>query len=174
MKSILKKIRMLILLTFKYKFKSVGKGFYCGKGIIVRPGTVTIGNQVYIGNRCHLAVNKLIIDDYVMLASNVSVVGGDHRFDVVGTPTRNTGRDVQKDVYIGKDAWLGHQSVVMHGITIGEGSIVAAGSIVTKDVEPYTIVAGNPAVKLRNRFNTIEEAYEHSRKINGNYFDNKE
>jgi acetyltransferase-like isoleucine patch superfamily enzyme len=52
-------------------------------------------------------------------------------------------------VFIHDDVWVGAMSIVLKGITIGEGSIVGAGSVVTKDVPPWTIVAGNPAKIIR-------------------------
>ena len=52
-------------------------------------------------------------------------------------------------VKIEDDAWIGFNSVVLKGVTIGEGAIVGAGSVVTKDVAPWTIVAGNPARVIR-------------------------
>lgn len=57
------------------------------------------------------------------------------------------------DVIIGNDVWLCTNAVILSGVTIGDGAIVAAGSVVTKDVEPYSIVAGNPARCVRYRFN---------------------
>ena len=54
---------------------------------------------------------------------------------------------------IGNDVWIGDNAVVLKGVNIGDGAIIAAGSIVTKDVEPYSIVGGNPARLLKMRFN---------------------
>lgn len=63
-----------------------------------------------------------------------------------------------KRVTIGHDVWIGHGSVVMPGISIGHGAVVAAGAVVTKDVEPYAIVAGVPARRIKWRFpQTIRE-----------------
>lgn len=56
------------------------------------------------------------------------------------------------DTLVGNDVWFGHQSVVMGAVTIGDGAIIGARSVVTKDVPPYTIVGGNPARVLRQRF----------------------
>ena len=53
---------------------------------------------------------------------------------------------------IGDGAWIGMRAMLMPGVTIGEGAVVASGAIVTKDVAPYMIVAGNPAVPVRPRF----------------------
>lgn len=57
-----------------------------------------------------------------------------------------------REVWIGHDTWLGHGSIIMPGITVGTGAVVGAGAVVTKDVAPYTIVAGVPAKVLRRRF----------------------
>lgn len=59
---------------------------------------------------------------------------------------------------IGHDVWLGHGAIVLPGRQIGTGAVIAAGAIVTKDVAPYTIVAGNPARPVRRRFSeTVED-----------------
>lgn len=152
LKNIYKRTRIFLLTTFKYNFKSVGKQFYCGKRLIIEPGTVSLGDYVYIGHHCNLSVKKLVIQDYVMLASDVAVVGGDHRFDKVGTPIIFSGRGEGKGVVIERDVWIGHGSIILDGVTVGEGSVVAAGSIVTKDVFPYSIYAGVPAKKIKDRF----------------------
>ncbi len=53
--------------------------------------------------------------------------------------------------YVGHDTWIGHGAMIKPEVTLGDGAVVASGAIVTKDVAPYTIVAGTPAVKLRDR-----------------------
>lgn len=167
-KVILKRFRMYYLLFFRYRIKKVGKDFYIGYNTLIRPNTLIVKDNVFIGNACHLAVIELTIGNNVMLASNVSIVGGDHKYNIVGTPIRSTGRDIEKSVIIEDDVWIGHQAIILHGIRIGEGSIVAAGSVVTKDVEPYSIYAGNPAKKIRDRFSKTD-AEVHSKLIGGTY-----
>lgn len=61
--------------------------------------------------------------------------------------TRNRG-----DIVVGNDVWIGMDATVMAGVKIGDGAIIGAKSVVTKDVAPYTIVAGNPAKLIRKRF----------------------
>jgi len=56
------------------------------------------------------------------------------------------------DIVIGNDVWIGAMCVLLHGVKIGDGAIVGAGSVVSKDVPPYTIVAGNPCKIIRKRY----------------------
>jgi len=56
------------------------------------------------------------------------------------------------EVVIGSDVWIGQDALILSGVTIGHGSVIAARSVVTKDVQPYSIVAGNPARHIRFRF----------------------
>lgn len=59
------------------------------------------------------------------------------------------------DVVIGNHVWIAYRAVILPGITIGDGAVVGAGSVVTKDVEPYTVVAGNPARVIKKRDNPM-------------------
>jgi len=169
LKELFKRIRIAWLLKFKYDFKSVGRDFYCGSNLFVRPNTVSVGDGVFIGKDCHLAVCELAIGNYVMFAPRVAVIGGDHDYSVVGVPISNTGRGEQLKVVIEDDVWVGYGSIIMQGVKLGEGCIIAAGSVVTKEVPPYTIWGGAPARQLRTRFAVEEERIEHSRKISGTY-----
>jgi virginiamycin A acetyltransferase len=56
------------------------------------------------------------------------------------------------DTEIANDVWIGYEAVIMPGVKIGDGAIIGAKSVVTKDVPPYTIVGGNPAKAIRQRF----------------------
>jgi serine acetyltransferase len=56
------------------------------------------------------------------------------------------------DIVVGSDVWIGAKSTIMSGVKIGHGAIVAAGALVTKDVEPFSVVGGNPAKHLKYRF----------------------
>ncbi|MBC8536503.1 CatB-related O-acetyltransferase [Feifania hominis] len=112
--------------------------------------------------------DRLIIGKFCAIASGVKFVMGsaNHRlgsvstypFHVFGgawaenTPDHLAQLPFKGDTVVGNDVWLGRESVVMPGVTIGDGAIVAACSVVTRDVEPYTVVGGNPARLIRRRF----------------------
>jgi acetyltransferase-like isoleucine patch superfamily enzyme len=105
----------------------------------------------------------LHIGAYCSIAMNVQIfLGGHHHSDWVTTyPFSTMLPEVEGiepasfsrgDVEIGNDVWLCSGCVVLSGVKIGDGAIVSAGAVVTRDVEPYSIVAGNPARHVRWRF----------------------
>jgi phosphonate metabolism protein (transferase hexapeptide repeat family) len=57
-----------------------------------------------------------------------------------------------KAVTIGNDVWIGHNSIIMPGVNVGNGAVIGAGAVVTKDVEPYSVVVGVPAKRIKMRF----------------------
>ena len=111
---------------------------------------------------------KLIIGKFCQIASGTKFIMGpaNHRlcsvttypFNVFGGAfTENTPDHVLQlphkgDTVIGNDVWFGRESVIMPGVKIGDGAIIAAYSVVAKDVEPYTLVGGNPARFIKKRF----------------------
>src|SRR6056297_597537 len=110
--------------------------------------------------------DKLIIGKVCMIASVATFImnGGNHLADSVsaypfaifgnGWEDAMEGKEypVKGNTIIGNDVWIGHNATIMPGITIGDGSIIATNATVTKDVDPYTIVGGNPATVIRKRF----------------------
>lgn len=83
-----------------------------------------------------------------LIGPNCNFYSGTHPLDPhIRNGTR--GPETGQPINIGEDCWLGGNVIVLPGVTIGKGSTVGAGSVVTKDVEPYTCVAGNPARFIR-------------------------
>lgn len=104
-------------------------------------------------------IDQLHIGDYVCIgAEAIILMGGNHThrtdwFSLYPFPESMPASYIGKgDTTLGNGAWIGMRAMIMPGVTIGEGAVVASGAIVTKDVAPYTIVAGNPAVPIRQRF----------------------
>lgn len=113
------------------------------------------------------AGDKLIIGRFCALATGVRFImnGANHKIDGCSTYPfsifRNGWEHVEPspedlpykgDTVVGNDVWIGYRSLIMPGVHIGDGAIVAAGSVVVSDVDPYTIVGGNPARPIRRRF----------------------
>lgn len=170
LKHFLKRIRIFLLLKFKYKLKKNGKSNYFGRNLYIRPGVVELDDHIYLGSHVYLSVSSLKIGKYSMLASYVSVVGGDYPYDNAGRPLIFSGKEFfpnikQDPVIIGRDVWIGHGAIIMHGVTIGDGAIVAAGSVVTKSVPAYAVVAGVPAKHLKNRFESEEAKVLHAKML---------
>ena len=106
---------------------------------------------------------KLRIGKFCSIADNVTILlGGEHNHQLTSTypfdnllirfhelgPTVNT----KGDVIIGNDVWIGYDALILSGVTIGDGAVIGARSVLTKNVEPYAIVAGNPARLIKYRF----------------------
>ena len=107
-----------------------------GRNVQVNPGTVIYG--------------RVTIGDNVLIAPNVTISGANHGMERNGTPMTSQ-PSTSLGITIGNDVWIGANSVITDGVTIGEGAVVGGGSVVTKDVEPYALVAGNPARLIRYR-----------------------
>lgn len=108
--------------------------------------------------------DKLIIGKFCQIAAGVRFImnGASHAMEGVSTyPFKIFGgawasapldAPHKGDTIIGNDVWIGNSATLMPGVKIGDGAIIGANALVTKDVEPYTIVGGNPARPLRPRF----------------------
>ncbi|GAA2082585.1 CatB-related O-acetyltransferase [Streptomyces albiaxialis] len=115
--------------------------------------------RLVIGKYCALATGVLFLmagaEHPTMGVSTYpfTMFGGRWAEDTLDLVTSMPSRG---DTVVGNDVWLGRQVTVMPGVRIGDGAIVAAGSVVTADVPPYTIVGGNPARTIRQRFSDTE------------------
>ena len=143
----------------KYHLKNVHKSTYFGGPSSISSDLKTDFN-VYIGPGCNI-YPKVTVGPMTIFANNVSIMGGDHRYDVIGLPVGLTGRAEIKPTVIGMDCWLGAHSIINCGVKIADGCIIAAGAVVTKDTEPYGIYGGVPAKRIKDRFATEEETKKH-------------
>lgn len=110
-------------------------------------GAVIIGNHVRIGIG-NVLIGPVRIGDNVILAQNIVLSGLNHGYKDPDVPISLQPCTVG-EIVVEADCWIGANSVITAGVTIGKHSVVAGGSVVTKDVPPYTIVAGNPARPIR-------------------------
>jgi len=110
--------------------------------------------------------DKLIIGKFCMIASDVTFImnGANHLTDAISTyPFEIFGNGWEKamegktypvkgDTVIGNDVWIGYNATIMPGVRVGDGAIIATNSTVVKDVDPYSVVGGNPATQIKKRF----------------------
>lgn len=118
---------------------------------IYGPINLEIGDNVFIGHDALIfgaAGSTIKIGNYAKVGSRSIVVTGDHRFSPDGDCIAKEG--TFKNILIDDGATLSTAVIILPGITVGKMAHIAAGSIVTKDVEPYMRVAGNPARPIRN------------------------
>lgn len=125
-----------------------------------------LGDYSYVCERCDIIYTD--IGKFVNIASEVRINPGNHPMDWVsqhhflyrlrryGLGDEDNGpffnwRRLQR-VTVGHDTWIGHKAILLPGVSLGNGAVVAAGAVVTKDVPPYTVVAGVPAKPVRQRF----------------------
>lgn len=120
----------------------------------------------FIGPRCKVDPG-VSIGRYSMLAAEVAIVGDDHVWDFPGVPAQFTGRPPQTRTVIEDDVWIGYGALVKRGVTVGRGAVVAARAVVTRDVDPYDVVAGVPARSIATRFPDPEARARHDRMLDG-------
>jgi acetyltransferase-like isoleucine patch superfamily enzyme len=121
---------------------------------------VYIGKNTFVGNSHLVCAERIEIGNDVLVSWGCTIV--DHNSHSISWDKRKS--DV-KDTHIGKKnwrnvdvrptairdkAWIGFNTIILKGVVIGEGAVVAAGSVVTKSVDPYTVVGGNPAKFIKS------------------------
>ena len=122
---------------------NVGVGTY-GQTNIARRGVM---NNINIGKYCSIATNVIVDGGF---NHNSSFVSTYPFYNMHGLGEQNI--VCKGDVNIGNDVWICEDVIIMSGVTIGDGAIIGAKSIITKDVYPYSVVAGCPAKCIKMRF----------------------
>lgn len=138
-----------------------------------------INRYSYVGYYCNIINTS--IGAFSSIADNCIIGGAMHPIDWVSTsPVFCAGKNIlSKNFYnhpfnpsvhtiIGNDVWIGNNCLIKQGVTVGDGAIIGMGSVVTKDILPYSIVAGNPARVIRMRFN--DEIIDKLKEINWTNF----
>jgi len=115
---------------------------------------IIIGNEVYLGDfsiirgaRC-----KIHISECSIIGQGVKLLATNHKYINKALLVKNQDIDTLKNgIYIGRDCWVGAGACILAGVQIGDGAVVGAMSVVTKNVEPYAVVVGNPAKQITTR-----------------------
>lgn len=152
-----------LLTAFRFRIKGyqVGKYFMTGKSVRIQRAGFRAGDCCYIGGYSYLGPH-VKLGHFCMVSDHVNIIGDDHVFDRPGVPVILGGVPKKSpETVLEDDVWIGHGSTIMRGCRLGEGCIVAANSVVTKDVKPFSIVAGVPARPIKMRFSN-EDAERHS------------
>jgi len=176
MMNLIRKIRFAYLVYIKWRRFSFGKNPYIGRSVYMwAKHSIIIGDNFYIGKYSQIECDAEIGND-VMFANRVALIGRyDHNYTQIGVPVRLASQIRDDDynwkglfekVIIESDVWIGYGSIILSGVKICKGSIIAAGSVITRDVEPYSIYAGVPAKKLKDRFDSEADKQEHIRLYN--------
>ena len=166
----LKKIRIFLLRNIIWRRFEIGEKIHVGRGVTFwARNSLRIGNNVYVGRYSSIECDAEIGDE-VLISNFVQIVGRyDHHFLQVGSPIRSASqirdndydwRGLNSKVVIEDDVWIGVGAVILSGVVVGAGAIISAGAVVTKNVPSYSIVGGNPARVISQRFST-DEAQTH-------------
>jgi acetyltransferase-like isoleucine patch superfamily enzyme len=128
----------------------IGKGFKIARNaqILSHGGTVIIGDNVFIGPNCQIqGKGDVVIGDNTKIAGNTYIISSDH--DISGIEFGSLEKEIPGKIVIGKNVWIGAGSLITKGVSIGDYAVIGGGSVVTKSVPRNSVVAGNPAKKLK-------------------------
>jgi acetyltransferase-like isoleucine patch superfamily enzyme len=139
----------------------IGDGVFIGAQAFIQgrfDGVTRIGKHVWIGPQAYFDARHLVLEDYVGWGPGAKVLGSAHTGLPIEAPIIQTDLEV-RPVVVREGADIGTGAILLPGVTVGKGSIVGAGAVVTRDVEPFAIVAGVPA-----RFMRWRDGYEKNKK----------
>lgn len=127
-------------------------------------GNIYIGNYTTINRYAELfsIINgyRIVIGKFCAIAPRVLIRTDKHSIETISISSvvekivfdRTNYLKTGKNIIIGNDVWIGYGAVIMPGVQVGDGAVIGANSVVTKNVQPYEIVGGVPAIHLRYRF----------------------
>jgi acetyltransferase-like isoleucine patch superfamily enzyme len=131
----------------------IGDGVFIGAQAYIQgrfDGVTKIGNHVWIGPQAYFDARHLTIEDHVGWGPGAKVLGSSHTGIPVDRPIIETDLEI-RPVHVQAWADIGTGAILLPGVTVGKGSMVGAGAVVTRDVSPFSIVAGVPARFVRWR-----------------------
>lgn len=146
------KLRVFMLRPF---FASIGYGCEIFDSVrFYKHSRISMGNYVLINYGCEFDAigGPVTIGNLVLFGPGVRVITLKREFRDHKTPIYFQEHINDQSITIEDDVWIGANAIIMPNVTVGRGSIVGAGAVVTKDVKPFTIVAGVPAKQIGERF----------------------
>lgn len=143
------KIRLLRLYS---RIKKKGKFVYISHNFTIGdPHFLELGDYIYIGPYSNIwSKGGVFIGDGSIISSRVTIHSSNHNYSNCEMLPYDS-KTILKPVSIGKACWIGDSVMISPGVTIGDCCVVAMGSVVTKDVEPYSVIGGNPAKIIKKR-----------------------
>lgn len=128
---------------------------HCGKNVNIEKGAnfssdISLGDNSGIGINAELS-GAITIGNDVMMGPYCMMYTSNHGMERTDIPMWRQKSETPRPIVIGNDVWIGSRVIILPGVHVGDGSVIGAGSVVTKDVEPYSVVAGNPAKLIRKR-----------------------
>ncbi len=120
-------------------------------------GHVIIGDRTRIG-LANVLIGPVTIGNDIMFAQNIVLSGLNHGYEDISLPI-SLQKTSMAEIFIEDEVWIGSNAVIVAGVRVGKHAVVAAGSVVTKNVPPYSIVAGNPA-RLIKQYNPELQIWE--------------
>lgn len=127
----------------------IGSRVFIGNSKIICRSKIEFGNNIFVAWGVYFYDHNSHSLDYKLRQEDISQQLKDFRNGEIFIKNKNWDVVDTAPIIIGDNAWIGMNAIILKGVTIGEGAIVGAGSVVTKSVDPWTIVAGNPAVQVR-------------------------
>lgn len=131
-----------------------------GQNLVISPtASFANGQNITLGDRCRIGANcylwagpgqgRITLEPDVMLGPGVMMSAANYRFNE-GSPVTDQAMK-EADIVIGRDVWIGYGAVILAGANIGQGAIIGAGAVVRGKVDPFAILAGNPAAVVGAR-----------------------
>jgi len=134
-------------------------GARVGRGVVIKPNVkitfpwkLEVGDHVWLGEECWLLnFDRIVLEDHVCVSQRAFLCTGNHdykspAFNLIVEPIA-----VQRGAWIGAGAWVGP------GVTVGTHAVLSVGGVATKDLEPYGIYRGNPAVRVKERVISVPQ-----------------
>ncbi|MEO8445922.1 MAG: acyltransferase [bacterium] len=121
-------------------------------GVFLRTGTsgkISIGDEVYLNGTSIISELEINLGNRIMIGANTVIMDTNTHNVFYKDRLRRWDKIVRQPVKIEDDVWIGANCFILKGVTVGKGSVIGAGSVVNKNVEPFSIYAGNPAVFVK-------------------------